>query len=670
MKINRSKPTENLTASGSQFGVGNYDSQIQADKYVAEKVNGAIALLEQTSDLDPILNHTVTSVRELLGCDRVLIYRFRTDGSGDIIVESVVNPSRSVLGINIKDPCFQGQHVERYKRGHIQAVEDIFTAGLQPCHIALLASFQVRANLVVPIFSEQDLWGLLIAHHCQNTRQWLATEIDLLKQLAIQLGIAIQQTKLLTQTQHLNLYLEYQVQKRTAQLQQALNFEALVRLITEKIRDSLDETQVLQTATQELARVLNVERCKIELYSPCQTIGTIAYEYTTTLPLCQGLTRLVADFPEIYQSLLQKQPLQYGNIIPVWNARLVQVTRLAYPIFDNQGVIGNLWLIRPAYQVFDEFEIKLVEQVANECAIAIRGARLYQASQATVRELEKLERLKNDFLRTISHELRTPITSISLAVETLETLVKQAGLFDKESKFGQLLQILHQECRREKKLIDDLLTLSTLEAKTEPLILGVIDLQTWLPTIVESFRERTTHQQQQLSLTVASNIPPLQTNISDLKRILIELLNNACKYTPAGELIAVSASATADAVHLYVSNTGTEIPTDEQSRIFEPFYRIPNNDPWKYSGTGLGLALVRKLVRNLGASIHLISEFHSTTFYVQFKISADCENNYEVPNALNNPILLGLPPFTHQGRQSKAEKTGVTKNLGLTTEVK
>lgn len=99
--------------------------------------------------------------------------------------------------------------------------------------------------------------------------------------------------------------------------------------------------------------------------------------------------------------------------MPVWNANLTQVTRLAYPIFDNQGIIGNLWLIRPAYQVFDEFEIKLVEQVANECAIAIRGARLYQASQATVRELEKLERLKNDFLRTISHELRTPITSIS-----------------------------------------------------------------------------------------------------------------------------------------------------------------------------------------------------------------------------------------------------------------
>ncbi len=582
-----------------------------------EKLLGAIAPRSGHLDLDTILNRTVTQVRQFLHCDRVLIYRFQTDWSGDIIVESVVKSSRSVLGINIKDPCFKQQHIERYRRGHIQVVKDIFAAGLQPCHVALLASFQVRANLVVPIFSSQDLWGLLIAHHCQGTREWLQTEIDLLEQLATQVGIAIEQTQLLTQVKCINAQLSSQVQKQTAELQKALKFEALVRLITEKIRDSLDETQVLQTATQELAQVLKVERCKIELYNACQTVGTIAYEYTTSLPLCQGLTRLVADFPEVYQTLLQKQPLQYGDIMPAWNTRLSQVTRLAHPIFDNEGVLGNLWLTRPPEQVFDEFEMRLVQQVANECAIAIRGARLYQASQAQVRELEKLERLKNEFLRTISHELRTPITSISLAVETLEALLKQEGVLDK-SKFGQLLQILHQECRREKKLINDLLTLSTLEAETESLILGVVDLQTWIPPIIESFRERTTRQQQQLNLTVATDIPPLQTNISDLKRILIELLNNACKYTPANELITVSASATADTVLLCVSNSGVEISGDEMSRIFDPFYRIPNNDPWKYSGTGLGLALVRKLVRNLGGEIYVKSAAASTTFTLQF----------------------------------------------------
>lgn len=582
-----------------------------------EKLLGSFAQEIRHLDLDKILNRTVTQVRQFLHCDRVLIYRFQIDWSGEIVVESVVKSSRSVLGINIKDPCFKEQHIERYKRGHIQVVDDIFAAGLQPCHVALLASFQVRANLVVPMFSEQNLWGLLIAHHCQEIRKWLPTEIDLLRQLATQVGIAIQQAELLTQVKCINAHLECQLQKRTVELQKALKFEALVRLITEKIRDSLDESQVLQTATQELAQLLKVERCKIELYNACQTVGTIVYEYTTTLPRCLGLTRLVANFPE-YHSLLQKQPLQYGDIVPAWNPRLRQVSRLVYPIFDNQGVLGNIWLTKPPEQVFDEFETRLVQQVANECAIAIRSARLYQASQAQVRELEKLERLKNEFLRTISHELRTPITSISLAVETLETLLKQEGLLDKQSKFGQLLQILHCQCQREKKLINDLLTLSALEAETEPLILGIIDLKTWIPPIIESFRERTNSQQQQLSLTITTDIPPLQTNISDLKRILIELLNNACKYTPPGELITVSARNRVDAVLLCVSNSGVEIPTDEMSRIFEPFYRIPKNDPWKYSGTGLGLALVRKLVRNLGGAICVDSAAGSTTFTLQF----------------------------------------------------
>lgn len=629
LQVGKDVDSENSQQCGNSI----YDS-VQATIFVAkrEKLLGSFARRnEQSLDLDTILNRTVTQVRQFLECDRVLIYRFQTDGSGDIIVESVVT-GRSVLGINLKDPCFKQQHIERYRRGHIQVVEDIFAAGLQQCHIALLASFQVRANLVVPIFCEQDLWGLLIVHHCQGTREWLQTEIDLLGQLTTQVGIAIQQAELLTQVKCINAHLESQVQKHTAQLQKALKFEALVRLITEKIRDSLDETQVLQTATLELAQLLKVERCKIELYNACQTVGTIVYEYSTTLPLCQGLTRLVADFPEVYQPLLQKQPLQYGDIVPAWNPRLTQVTRLAYPIFDNQGVLGNLWLTRPPEEVFDEFETRLVQQVANECAIAIRQARLYQASQAQVRELEKLERLKNEFLRTISHELRTPITSISLAVETLEALLKQEGVLDK-SKFGQLLQILHCQCQREKKLIDDLLTLSTLEAKTEPLILGVVDLQTWIPPIIESFRERTTRQQQQLNLTIATDIPALQTNISDLKRILIELLNNACKYTPGGELITVSASATADAVLLSVSNSGVEISGDEMSRIFEPFYRIPNDDPWKYSGTGLGLALVRKLVRNLGASIHVNSVSASTTFTLQF----NTQNHSTVTKNLGYP---------------------------------
>ncbi len=115
----------------------------------------------------------------------------------------------------------------------------------------------------------------------------------------------------------------------------------------------------------------------------------------------------------------------------------------------GSGFLGNLWLIRPANHIFNSLETNLIQHIATECAIAIRQARLYESSQAQVRELEKLERLKSEFLKTLSHELRTPITSIRLAVETLESLLEDQGIeIDPENSIGQLLQILN---KKEKK---------------------------------------------------------------------------------------------------------------------------------------------------------------------------------------------------------------------------
>jgi signal transduction histidine kinase len=274
-------------------------------------------------------------------------------------------------------------------------------------------------------------------------------------------------------------------------------------------------------------------------------------------------------------------------------------------------------LTRQTQEAFAEVEIALVQQIANECAIAICQARLYKAAQAQVEELEKLKHLKKEFLRTLSHELRTPITSISLAAQTLESVLQQEGVLEIEL-VPQLFQILENECERESKLINDLLTLTYLEADIEPMTLIAIDLQTWLPSIVEPFRERIYCQQQQLNLSIAKELPSLQIDITDLERAIVELLNNACKYTPADEAIAVSAYLKRGKVCLSVSNTGVEIPDDELSRIFDPFYRIPKNDPWKYGGTGLGLALVKKMVKHFGATIQVESANNKTTFTIEF----------------------------------------------------
>ena len=103
-----------------------------------------------------------------------------------------------------------------------------------------------------------------------------------------------------------------------------------------------------------------------------------------------------------------------------------------------------------------------------------------------------------------------------------------------------------------------------------------------------------------------------------LERIVREFLHNACKYTPANETITVQTEANESEISLCVINTGIEIPAEEQELIFNQFYRIPNNDPWKYGGTGLGLTLVQKLSTMLNAKVDITSKERQTIFCIRF----------------------------------------------------
>ena len=578
----------------------------------------AIALrIRQSLDLEFILQQTVTEVRECLVTDRVSIYRFEPDYSGVIAVESANESVPSVFGHKLNDPCFAQKHLESYKRGRIHVINDVDKAKLVPCYKEVLQQFEVKANLVVPIVAKDELWGLLIAHHCRSPRQWQTPEIELLKQLATQVGIAVQQAELYDRLSSLNIFLEQQVDRRTAKLQKSVEFETLTRKVTTKMRDSLDEQQILQTVTEEISQVLNIERCKIELYNSDRSQAEIAYEYTKAAPSCQGMKRIVADFPELEARLLQKQSLQFVESILVYDCVNVHRTRLICPIFDNRGILGNIWLLRPPEECFEADEVILVEQVASQCAIAIRQARLYQQSQIQVEELARLNLLKDDFLKTISHELRTPMSSILLAAETLETLLEREIGDKKSTTFNKVLDIFRSACDRQNNLVSDLLTLCYIDANKEIMRTQWIDLSIWLPQIVEPFIKRIDRQQQTLKIDLPADLPEFKSDISTIERILSELLNNACKYTPTGETICFAARMIGEKMCLSVSNTGVEISSIEQERVFDKFYRIPNRDPWRFGGTGIGLALVKNLSELIGGNIYLASEPGITRFTLE-----------------------------------------------------
>ncbi len=155
-------------------------------------------------DLSEILNTSVREVQLLLDCDRVIIYQFAANMTGDVVAESVNSGWKKSLGETIVDTCFQDQGAGKYERGETVGIDDIYESGLSNCHIKLLEEFQVKASAIVPILlspsavtENSNLWGLLIAHQCLNIRHWETDEIELLDKLAVQIAIAIQQAELL-----------------------------------------------------------------------------------------------------------------------------------------------------------------------------------------------------------------------------------------------------------------------------------------------------------------------------------------------------------------------------------------------------------------------------------------------------------------------------------------
>ncbi|WP_228056087.1 PAS domain S-box protein [Microcoleus sp. LEGE 07076] len=164
-------------------------------------VVGMLERIRSSLNLAEILTKAVAEVRQFLDTDRTIIYRFNPDWSGFVAVESVGENWRSLRGITINDSCFQSSYAASYQQGRTVVVDDIYQAGLAECHINLLSQFQVRANLVVPILQGENLWGLLIAHECAGRRRWLEIEVECLKQISVQLAIAIQQSTLFEQAQ-------------------------------------------------------------------------------------------------------------------------------------------------------------------------------------------------------------------------------------------------------------------------------------------------------------------------------------------------------------------------------------------------------------------------------------------------------------------------------------
>ncbi|MBD2559225.1 MULTISPECIES: sensor histidine kinase [Nostoc] len=221
-------------------------------------VNQIAQHIRESLELEEVLTTTVAEVREFLQADRVLIYRLWEDGTGSAITETVLPEYTKILGETFPQEVFPREYHQAYSLGKTRAIANVEQADVEPCLADFLKQFGVKAKLVVPILQENRqadkqrdsktpasppyLWGLLIAHQCDRTRIWEFWEIELMKQLATQVAIAIQQSELYKQLQTLNAELEHRVQQRTQELAKA----------NVSLRAEIAERQRTQAALQAL----------------------------------------------------------------------------------------------------------------------------------------------------------------------------------------------------------------------------------------------------------------------------------------------------------------------------------------------------------------------------------------------------------------------------------
>ncbi len=217
-----------------------------------------------------------------------------------------------------------------------------------------------------------------------------------------------------------------------------------------------------------------------------------------------------------------------------------------------------------------------------------------------VTELRRLERMRQDFVANVSHELKTPLASIKAYTETLLD-----GALHDENVNARFLRRIEEQAERLSQLILDLLSLARLESGQNVFEHSPLVLASAIATCVESHRGRIEAKSQALSLDLGALDGETLVLVDEeaIRQILDNLIDNAIKYTPEGGSIRVRGQAAGSTVSFEVADTGIGIPRDDLPRVFERFYRVDQARSRELGGTGLGLSIVKHLVQSLGGQV-------------------------------------------------------------------
>jgi signal transduction histidine kinase len=277
---------------------------------------------------------------------------------------------------------------------------------------------------------------------------------------------------------------------------------------------------------------------------------------------------------------------------------------LCVPMLREGGVVGTIVVGRSQPEPFSDKQIAVLKTFGDQAVIAIENVRLFTELDDKTRQLEIANRHKSEFLANMSHELRTPLNAVIGFSEVL--LERMFG--EVNPKQEEYLNDILSSGKHLLSLINDILDLSKIEAGRMELEAQPFDLPAALDNALTLIRERAARHSIGLEVHVGPAIGEVVADERKVKQVLLNLLSNAVKFTPEGGKITMSASLNGDAVAVSVADTGIGIAAEDQAAVFEEFRQVGTDYARKREGTGLGLALARRLVELHGGTLSLESE--------------------------------------------------------------
>ncbi len=598
------------------------DARYQTEQQKA--LTSVIGRIRESLDLTQIFNTTTREVRQLLKADRVGVFKFQGNDNFDdglFIAEDVAASFSSAIAVPVYDHCFGDIFVEKYANGGYQAVSDIRDAGLSDCHRQILERFEVRANLVLPVRLGDTLWGLLCIHQCEMARDWKSSEIEFVRQIADQLGVALRQDLTVQQ-----------VQAQAAELAQAaerdrsMDRQKLLTATIEKIRTSLDLSIVFTTTTKAVRDLLEIERVAIYRFNEDWTGKFVADSMKdgwSTLanvnvsPAMFAITDANGEFP------------RNETFVPI-----------------PQG--DKLWGLLVAYQntqprYWQSEEVNLLAQVGVQLGVAIQQAELLAQTQQQTEQLTqtiaKLQQTQTQLIQGekmaslgqlvagIAHEINNPVNfiygNLTHVEQYAQDLMKTIEIYQIQHPETTAIMAAAQEEMDINFIMEDLpKTIHSITVGAERIREIVLSLRNFSRSDEADFKAANLHEGLESTLLILGHrfkaegakrtielvkqygdIPLVECYPAQLNQVFMNILANAIdaleeiaatrsEFLP--KMTIETALIDSSQVQIKIMDNGPGMSDEVRSRIFDPFFTT--KEPGK--GTGLGLPICYQIIHD------------------------------------------------------------------------